>query len=93
MNTLTCFKPCCINVLYQVVFGPTPVTVVCPNGHEVTTNVSYKSGSFTFIVAALICFFLGPCCALIPFCVDGMKDVEHTCPVDGTVLGVFKRSL
>ena len=82
-----------MTVFFQVVFGPNPVTASCPNGHIVTTNLSYKNGTVTFIVAALLCFVLGPCCAVIPFCVDSLKDVEHTCPEDGTVLGVYKRSM
>ena len=77
----------------QVPLGELPVQVTCPTGnHVVTTNVAYKNGTLTFIVAALLCFLLGPCCALIPFCIDSLKDVEHTCPVDGTVIGVYKRA-
>ena len=76
----------------QVVFGELPVQVICPNGgHQVTTNVTYKNGTLTFLLAALLCFILGPICALIPFCVNSVKDVVHTCPEDGTVIGVYKR--
>ena len=76
----------------QVVFGEHPVQVVCPNGgHLITTNVAYRNGTLTYLLAALLCFIVGPICALIPFCVNSVKDVVHTCPEDGTVIGVYKR--
>ena len=79
-------------LLFQIVFGDRPVSVTCPKGHTVTTNVSYKNGRRTFLIAVLLCVFLGPCCALIPFCVNSMKDVEHTCPLCGTVVGAYIRA-
>ena len=33
--------------------------------------------------------FLG--CCLLPFCIDGLKDVEHMCPNCGKVCGVCRR--
>jgi hypothetical protein len=66
---------------------------MCPNGHEVTTNISYKCGGFACFLGFLLLWVGGPCFALVPLCVKEAKDVEHTCPVDGKVLGVFKRSI
>lgn len=78
----------------QVVFGDAPVQMTCPTGggHQIITNIAYKNGTLTYLLAGLFCFILGPCCALIPFCIDSFKDVEHTCPEHGTVLGVYKRA-
>ena len=30
-------------------------------------------------------------CCFIPFCIDDMKDVTHTCPNCRTVLGIYRR--
>ena len=70
------------------------MTMTCPTGgHQITTNVHYINGDVTWIVAAILCFILGPIAAVFPFFINSLKDVEHRCPIDGTVLGVHKRSL
>ena len=95
-NIILCLYFAICSISLQVVFGPNPVRVMCPNGHEVTTNITYKCGGFACLVSCLLCWLnphiIGPFCALIPLCVKDLKDVEHTCPVDAKVLGVFKRS-
>ena len=58
---------------------------------QVTTRLVYKSGTLTWTLFAILCCFCGLCIALIPFCVDGTKDVYHINPVNGTVVGVYKR--
>ncbi|XP_059413327.1 lipopolysaccharide-induced tumor necrosis factor-alpha factor homolog [Carassius carassius] len=54
----------------------------CPDCHQfVTTDVTTKAGSATYIVcliSILFCCVAG--CCVIPFCVDGCKDVVHKCP-------------
>ena len=78
----------------QPMLGPVPVTIICPTGgHCITTNIQHVTGDTTYIVAAVLCFLLGPIAAVFPFCIDSLKDVEHRCPIDGTVIGVYKRSL
>ena len=57
---------------------------------QVTTKLSYQSGTMTFIVAVVLLLFFFPL-AIIPFFVNDLKDVVHTCPIDGTVIGVYKR--
>lgn len=69
-------------------FKDFPVTL--PDGN--TTVLRYKAGLLTWIFAAAICFFTGLCCiAVIPFCIDSCKDVEHVNPATGEVVGVYKR--
>ena len=55
------------------------------------TQLDYRSGTMTWIIAVVI-FLLGFwCCFCIPFCIDSTKDVYHINPNDGTVVGVYKR--
>ncbi|XP_043091938.1 lipopolysaccharide-induced tumor necrosis factor-alpha factor homolog [Puntigrus tetrazona] len=54
----------------------------CPFCHQyITTDVTTKAGSATYIVCLISILFccIAGCCA-IPFCVDGCKDVVHKCP-------------
>ena len=37
------------------------------------------------------CSFSFWCCAPIPFCVDACKDVVHSCPACGKMMGVHRR--
>ena len=61
--------------------GRTPVAGQCPLCKQQTvTQVHYENGSATWIGClglALCGCWLG--CCVIPFCVDDMKDVHHTC--------------
>ncbi len=58
---------------------------------QVMSNVYYKSGTMVWVVAGLMVLFGLLCFAWIPFFVDSLKDVVHTCPQDGTVIGVYER--
>lgn len=58
---------------------------------QVLTNVHYKSGTMVWVVAAVMVLLGFLCFAWIPFLVDSLKDVVHTCPEDGTVVGVYER--
>lgn len=63
-------------------FRESPVHTRCPHCQaEVVTATLYETGTFTWIVCLILCLVgcdLG--CCLIPFCVDGCKDVIHSCP-------------
>ncbi|XP_033751122.1 cell death-inducing p53-target protein 1 homolog isoform X11 [Pecten maximus] len=62
-------------------FRESPVHTRCPHCQaEVVTATQFETGSFTWIICLVLCI-VGciPCC-IIPFCVDGCKDVIHTCP-------------
>uniref|UniRef100_A0A7E4VTA2 LITAF domain-containing protein n=1 Tax=Panagrellus redivivus TaxID=6233 RepID=A0A7E4VTA2_PANRE len=70
--------------------GRDPTLVVCPVCHNhVTTVVNYESGTFTYLMSFLCCWFFLCCC--IPFCIDGFKDAVHTCPHCHATIGVDKK--
>ncbi|XP_004206978.2 cell death-inducing p53-target protein 1 homolog isoform X1 [Hydra vulgaris] len=78
------------NVLY---FSTCPMHVVCQHCRaQVLTSTMHTSGVAVWLISLLICIlggFLG--CCLLPFCIDGLKDVEHLCPNCGKVCGVCRR--
>lgn len=84
-------------VVAPTVTVPGPVRNVafetmCTNCHrQVVTNVSYETGGLTWLIFAILCFVGCWLCACIPFCVDDCKDVVHTCPSCGFVLGHYRR--
>ncbi|XP_046577318.1 cell death-inducing p53-target protein 1-like isoform X7 [Haliotis rubra] len=63
-------------------FREAPVQTQCPHcAAQIVTATHYDNGTFTWVICLILClvgcdFF----CCLIPFCVDGCKDVIHTCP-------------
>ncbi|KAL8624061.1 hypothetical protein ACOMHN_019484 [Nucella lapillus] len=70
-----------------------PCLIVCQYcSATVNTATCYSVGTFTFIIAGVILllgFWLG--CCLIPFCIDGCKDVIHSCPNCHQNVGRFSR--
>ena len=67
--------------------------MTCPNcGCDIITKLSYKNGTLSYLICVLICIFF--CIfGLIALCLDGLKDVIHTCPNCNHVIGVHKRSI
>jgi lipopolysaccharide-induced tumor necrosis factor-alpha factor len=75
-------------------WGPLPMTITCPHcSANVTTSITSEPGAFAWIFGALLCFVGAWCCACIPCCVDGLKDVKHTCPNCNKYLGMYKGGL
>lgn len=74
-------------------FREHPVRTKCPACQaEVMTSTSFETGTFAWVIALVLCLFglwLG--CCLIPFCVDGCKDVVHSCPNCRHTIGKFNR--
>ncbi|KAI8482224.1 hypothetical protein Bbelb_400060 [Branchiostoma belcheri] len=70
-----------------------PVHIQCTNcGEQIFTKLTYVTGTTTYLACMAICAlggFLG--CCFIPFCVDSLKDVRHTCPSCGAHLGTFRK--
>ncbi|XP_056019494.1 cell death-inducing p53-target protein 1 homolog isoform X4 [Ostrea edulis] len=73
-------------------FRETPVHTKCPHCQaEIVTATSYETGTFAWIICLVLCLVgCWPCC-LIPFCVDGCKDVIHSCPNCHQTMGRFNR--
>ena len=89
--------PSCV-VIQTVNYGATPVQVRCPNCHQnVITELSYTFGSLVwvivgimFLVGLLILPLLWFFC-WIPLLINGLKDVQHSCPNCHHVCGTYKR--
>ncbi|XP_022313117.2 lipopolysaccharide-induced tumor necrosis factor-alpha factor homolog isoform X2 [Crassostrea virginica] len=73
-------------------FRETPVHTKCPHCQaEIVTATSYETGTFAWIICLVLCFVgCWPCC-LIPFCVDGCKDVIHSCANCHQTIGRYNR--
>ncbi|XP_056006831.1 LITAF domain-containing protein-like [Ostrea edulis] len=74
-------------------FREAPVRTRCPHcGSDVITSTMFETGTVTWLACAITAFvgcWLG--CCLIPFCVDGCKDVVHSCPNCQQVVGRYNR--
>ncbi|XP_067911826.1 lipopolysaccharide-induced tumor necrosis factor-alpha factor homolog isoform X2 [Heterodontus francisci] len=74
-------------------FSFQPMQITCPSCNQVViTRISHSPGALTWLSCGGL--FLVGCvfgCCLIPFCVDGLQDVEHNCPNCGRHLGSCKR--
>ncbi|RWR99113.1 hypothetical protein B4U79_12956 [Dinothrombium tinctorium] len=82
-----------VAVVVTINLGPNPARLTCPNCHrDIITATNTTAGLLTWVLCGTLAFvglFWGPC--LLPFCIDSCKDVEHSCPNCGTVLGIYKR--
>lgn len=69
-----------------------PVVLDCPRCRAtVQTSIAFKAGGATWLWAALGCFLCSCVGGAIPFCIDGCKDVEHSCPNCGYFVGKYSR--
>lgn len=70
-----------------------PVSMTCPHCQaSIVTATDYTPGTLTWLscgATALVGCWLG--CCLIPFCIDALKDVIHSCPNCKTQVGVYRR--
>ena len=77
-------------------FQDTPISLKCPTcRQEVITLLRYEYGTRT-LMATLFLFLAGPVCwlgcCLLPFCVNKLRDVIHTCPSCNCVIGKYIRN-
>merc|ERR1711945_54936 len=79
-------------VVQNVDFGSRPVTMVCPRcNNQITTNTSAVTSTAQHIGCCLCCIFGGVFgCCLIPYCMDSLQQVTHTCPLCKSTLGIYK---
>ncbi|XP_076073539.1 uncharacterized protein LOC143045110 isoform X3 [Mytilus galloprovincialis] len=74
-------------------FREAPCNTACPHCRaQVITATQYETGTFAWIICLVLCIVgcdLG--CCFIPFCVDGCKDVIHTCPSCRQVISRWNR--
>ncbi|XP_051878161.1 lipopolysaccharide-induced tumor necrosis factor-alpha factor homolog isoform X2 [Pristis pectinata] len=74
-------------------FSSQPIQMTCPSCQQVVlTRIRHVPGALTWISCGGL--FIVGCvfgCCLIPFCVDALQDVEHSCPNCGVHLGSYKR--
>ncbi|XP_043311642.1 lITAF domain-containing protein [Cervus canadensis] len=85
--------------VYQELFrvprllSPNPVQFTCPYCmNRIITVTTPVPGVLTWLMCTGI--FMAGCllgCCLIPFCVDSLMDVRHTCPVCLQELFLYKR--
>lgn len=69
-----------------------PLRVVCRFCNaEVVTSTYYENGTLTWLACFFIFLFFPLGCCLIPFCMDGLKDVVHRCPNCQQEVGRFNR--
>ncbi|KFQ42882.1 PREDICTED: lipopolysaccharide-induced tumor necrosis factor-alpha factor [Nestor notabilis] len=82
-----------VYVQQPVAFCDRPVQMCCPSCNQIiVTRLSYNSGALTWLsCGGLFLFGCVAGCCLIPFCVDALKDVDHSCPNCSTLLGSYKR--
>ncbi|XP_030646738.1 lipopolysaccharide-induced tumor necrosis factor-alpha factor homolog [Chanos chanos] len=79
-------------VVQSGMYGTLPVQTVCPAcAQNVITQLDYSSGNAVWLLCLGLCMFGCFPFSLIPFCVDSLKDVTHTCPNCRAVLGVYRR--
>ncbi|TNM97255.1 hypothetical protein fugu_015411 [Takifugu bimaculatus] len=69
-------------VSYDTALGRNPGTTTCTScQQQVTTNVTYKAGTYAWLMCLLfICCGLVLCCCLIPFFMNNFKDAHHSLP-------------
>jgi len=75
-------------------FGPNSVKIVCSSCQAtVNTTTSSKPSMMAWAVSCVLCFTMLWPCFCVPFCVDSLKNVKHTCPNCKSTLGRYKGGL
>ncbi|XP_033750577.1 LITAF domain-containing protein-like isoform X2 [Pecten maximus] len=76
-----------------LIFREGPVNMSCPFCQaQIVTTTTYVTGTLAWLICGILIllgFWLG--CCLIPFCLNGCKDVVHTCPNCRQQVGKFSR--
>eukprot|EP00397_Hematodinium_sp_SG-2012_P019763 GEMP01020326.1.p1 GENE.GEMP01020326.1~~GEMP01020326.1.p1 ORF type:complete len:146 (+),score=21.11 GEMP01020326.1:292-729(+) len=58
-----------------------PYQCNCPHcGEFIQTIVQHKVGTETWVITVVLCFLSCGVLSFLPFCINGLKDVRHSCP-------------
>ncbi|KAL5007382.1 hypothetical protein ScPMuIL_016188 [Solemya velum] len=80
-------------VIQNSTLGQNPKNLQCPYCQaNIVTVINYDTGTLTWLSAGLFCLvgcWLG--CCLLPFCINDLQDVRHTCPNCSQLIGVYRR--
>merc|ERR1719244_949677 len=72
-------------------FGSRPVKTVCPSClASITTSTKSNPSFMAWGFSAFLCFTMLWPCFCLPFCVDSLQNVKHSCPACKVVLGRYK---
>ena len=64
--------------IQQTPIGDHPCQMYCTNCDEtVLSQIEYENGAFVYLLCCLMCCFGFLCLALIPCCLNGVKDINH----------------
>ncbi|XP_046664050.1 lipopolysaccharide-induced tumor necrosis factor-alpha factor homolog [Homalodisca vitripennis] len=71
--------------------GPQSLRTTCPNCRtDIRTSTAKQSRRIAHLFCLGLCF-IGCClCSCIPYCMDSMKEVRHTCPKCKAYLGTYR---
>ena len=85
-----------VTVINGLQLGRHPVTCTCPSCHQViTTQTELQVGVLIWMIFLMIILFGGwiLCLCFIPFCMEDLKEVKHSCPNCKHLIGVYKRNM
>lgn len=78
-------------IMATFAFGPDPMQVTCGNCHmTVTTTTTWQNGGCACLAVFIVCILCWPCFWL-PLVMNSCKDVIHTCPSCGSMLGRYSK--
>ncbi|KAK9877203.1 hypothetical protein WA026_016950 [Henosepilachna vigintioctopunctata] len=74
----------------EIIFGPDPVYMVCPNCSAIVITETYTQRSIaTHFTAVVLCIFgCWPCC-ILPYFMDSCKNTYHHCPMCNYFFGSY----
>ncbi|XP_069125512.1 LITAF domain-containing protein-like [Argopecten irradians] len=76
-----------------MIFRESPVSMSCSFCQaQIVTTTTYTTGTLAWLICGILILlglWLG--CCLIPFCLNGCKDVVHTCPNCRQQVGKYNR--
>jgi lipopolysaccharide-induced tumor necrosis factor-alpha factor len=76
----------------KTVLGPTPMILECLMCRATITSITRpRIGGITILWALGSCILIPFIGFFIPFCINSCKDVEHSCPNCGYIIGCYSQ--